>query len=119
MTNWSNQTATATSWTKQGTSSTSFNGRDLVNLGVIMDDTVYTMDSAVATMDDMKLSPILAPSSSWSGIATNPSMMYGRYAPILFALGDDTVYLGDDSLLTGDDTKLNNIYSPATLWANQ
>ena len=64
-TNWTNQTTNNTSWSKQSIGSTSFNGREITNLGAIMDDTVYLMDDTVCTMDDMKLNGY-APATQWA-----------------------------------------------------
>ncbi len=65
-TNWSRASENTTQWSSVSIGSTSFQGREVVNLGVIMDDTVYLMDDSVATMDDMKLQSNFAPATSWT-----------------------------------------------------
>lgn len=57
---------TSTNWTNQTIQSTSYQGREVIDKGAIMDDTVYLMDDTVCTMDDLKLSSIIAPATSWS-----------------------------------------------------
>jgi len=57
---------TATTWTNQTITSTSYQGREVVDKGATMDDAVYTMDSALINMDDMKLQSIYAPATTWT-----------------------------------------------------
>jgi len=67
-TQWTNSTSNSTSWTNGSVSSTAFSGREVANLGVIMDDTAYIMDDSVCTMDDMKLNIGYAPATTWTNI---------------------------------------------------
>jgi len=65
MTNWTDSTVTATQWSSTALSQTGFNGREIVKLGAIMDDTVYLMDDSVCTIDDLKLQTFVAPATTW------------------------------------------------------
>lgn len=57
---------TSTNWTNQTIQSTSYQGREVIDKGAIMDDTIYTMDSTLINMDDMKLQSIFAPATTWT-----------------------------------------------------
>jgi len=65
-TDWSNISNTATTWSPGSVSTTTFSGRDVTNLGAIMDDSVYTMDSELINMDDAKLNTGYAPTTDWT-----------------------------------------------------
>lgn len=66
MTTWTNSTVTATQWTSTALNATGFNGKEIINLGAKMDDSVYLMDDAVCTMDDMKLNIGGSPPTIWT-----------------------------------------------------
>lgn len=65
-TNWTNGASTSTQWSSGTINPTFFSGREVVNLGAIMDDTLYLMDDSICTMDDMKLNSLVAPATSWT-----------------------------------------------------
>lgn len=64
-TDWSGVINNKTSWTSGTEPTTQFSGRDVTNLGAIMDDSVVTMDSALTNMDDAKLNGY-APTTDWT-----------------------------------------------------
>ena len=65
-TSYTNPVKTQTTWTLGSANATQFSGRDITNLGAIMDDSVYKMDSSLINMDDAILNPVNAPSTSWT-----------------------------------------------------
>lgn len=56
----------ATAWSAQSKNKSSYLGREINNLGIIMDDENYQMDDPIGTMDDMKLQPLYAQGSLWT-----------------------------------------------------
>lgn len=66
MTNWTPVSGNSTNWSQVATNSTNFGGRETTDMGAILDDTLYTMDSLEITMDDMKLNSYVAPTTNWT-----------------------------------------------------
>lgn len=75
-TNWTNisvqptqyqkTTITSTNWTSGTQNPTSFNDRAVTDVGVIMDDLTYNMDSTEVTMDDLTLNIGVAAPTNWT-----------------------------------------------------
>ena len=66
MTTWTPATGNTTTWTKGSTVSTAMQGREISNLGAVMDDTNYIMDDTVLTINDAKLQSFVAPATDWT-----------------------------------------------------
>lgn len=63
---------TSTNWAPVASEATYWEGSYyIVLLGVIMDDTGYTMNDTVATMNDQQINPDITPPTNYSGVSTN------------------------------------------------
>ena len=65
-TDWTKSSGSQTTWSKGSLSTTGFNGREVTNLGAILDDEDYILDDPVLTLDDLKISSQFASSTNWS-----------------------------------------------------
>jgi hypothetical protein len=66
MTNWTKPSVNSTNWSDVSKTSTSYEGREVQNLGAVMDDEDYIMDDTVLIMDDEKFSSVYAPPTTWT-----------------------------------------------------
>lgn len=58
---------TATAWTKASAAASAWSStQKIANLGVLMNDTVYTMNSTTATMNDEKANPLKGQPVAWT-----------------------------------------------------
>ena len=63
---WSEQAEVSTNWSPIPGVPSDYKGNLIVNLGVKMDDTIYKMDDAVATISDTKISSNAASPTNWT-----------------------------------------------------
>lgn len=61
-TNWSTPAIQSSDW--------SSNAYYVIDLGVLMGDTVYLMGDTVATIGDAMINPLFPPSTNWAGEVT-------------------------------------------------